>query len=168
MKVIKISVILFLVMISQNISSQEYLNSVGFRAGGTSGFCCYSSVNDFKALEGIISFRNQGVQLTALIETFFPANININDNLFLYYGYGAHIGYSKKYDDNFLSIFEPNKSIFRTRPVIGVDAIFGIEYRFVSLPLIAAVDTKPYTEFFGFPFFKTKLFDLGISLKYIF
>ena len=170
MKTLKIFAILFLVIIFQKVNSQDYINAVGFRTGGTSGFCYKTFVNDYKALEGILSFRNNGVQLTALIETYSPANFNINENLFLYYGYGAHVGFLKKYDDNNFpfSIFEPNKSMFRTRPVIGADAIIGIEYRFVSLPVIAALDTKPYIEFFGFPFIKTKLFDIGISVKYTF
>ncbi|MCF8296672.1 MAG: hypothetical protein K9J13_03925 [Saprospiraceae bacterium] len=169
MKALKIIVIIILVIVFQKAKSQDYLNTVGFRAGETSGLCYKGFVNNAKAMEGILSFRNNGLQLTALIETYSPVNFKINSNLFFYYGYGAHVGYSKKYDNNFLfGFFEPQKSMFRKRPVIGVDAIFGMEYRLNKLPLVAALDTKPYTEFFGFPFFKVSLFDIGVSLKYTF
>ncbi len=170
MKALKIGIILILVIIFNKANSQNFTSTIGFRLGGSSGLTYKTFIHENKALEGILSFRNDGMQLTALIETYSPANFQIDENIFFYYGYGAHIGYSKKYEDrNFpIGIFEPNRTIFRTRPVIGFNAIVGIEYRFNSLPISASVDTKPYTEFFGFPFFKTKLFDIGLSFRYMF
>ena len=165
----RILIIILLLIGSQIISAQEYKNSVGLRFGQNSGFAYKTFTEENVACEGLISFRNKGIQITAMIEKYYPVSFNAFNNLFMYYGYGLHVGYIKNYENqNFVNLFEEHDSKLKTYPIIGVDGIIGIEYRFFKFPFSAALEYKPFAEFFGSSFFSMKVFDFGLACKYTF
>lgn len=165
------SIFLFILMnLTLITAAQEYRQQIGLRGGFTSGVSYKLFKNELKALEGILSYRDHGIQLTAIIETYKPVYLKHTDKVYFFSGMGAHAGYTLGYADIW-----PDYHLFRSnyhgnsfRPVVGLDAMLGFEYRFGQMPLILAVDYKPYFELFGHNFFSLNLWDIGISIKYSF
>lgn len=101
-----------------------------------------------------------------------PLNIGENEQFFFYYGGGAHIGYVKRSnkvlyfpgEESSPSFYYEDKAYFE----MGVDAILGLEYRFLSIPLTIALDTKPYFSFQGFRYTKADFWDSSFAIKYTF
>lgn len=150
--------------------AQVYNHSVGLRGGVSSGISYRLFKDELKAMEGILSFRNHGIQLTAIIETYKPLYLKHTDRIYFYHGLGAHIGYTTWYKNDFF--IEP---VFRNRyyrnkfsPVVGLDGLLGLEYRFVNVPLTVGLDFKPFFEIFGQNFFNLNLWDFGITVHYSF
>ncbi|NTV82992.1 MAG: hypothetical protein HGA23_01660, partial [Bacteroidales bacterium] len=80
--------------------AQENLKQAGFRFGNTTGFTGRIITEDNFAFEGILGFRNGGVQVYGLFESRKPLYLDRLENMYLYFGAGAHIGFVKwnKYD----------------------------------------------------------------------
>jgi len=166
----KFHFILVFLLVSISISGQSLKNAAGVRGGISSGITYqhfYSTMDDFKLL---LSFRDNGMQLTALMEHYEPVMISYQDQFFMYYGAGVHLGYTRKLKsdcDNYPSSMQ-NQYYSVTRPVFGADAIIGIEYRIESVPIAFGIDYKPFFEFFGNRFFRLSLGDLAFTMKYQF
>lgn len=143
--------------------------TVGFRGGYNWGPTITLS-DGYRGVKGLLSFRDRGTQATAIYILSKPLENKYRFDLFFYYGVGAHLGYikSKKkyYCDNCSGFLKTDGYHRRTYPVIGFDGLFGAEYRFYTVPLIIAVDFKPFFEFFGENFFRINLYDFGVTLKY--
>jgi hypothetical protein len=54
---------------------------------------------------------------------------------------------------------------FSIAPVIGLDAIIGMEFRLDRIPLTFSLDAKPFFELFGQNMFRLSVFDIGLSVK---
>jgi hypothetical protein len=162
-------IILFL-FVSISVSGQSLRNAAGLRGGISSGITYqhfYSSMDDLKLL---LSFRDNGMQITGLMEHYEPVMINYQDQFFMYYGAGVHFGYTRKSRsdcDNYSNI-QQNQYYGLTRPVLGANAIIGIEYRIESVPVTFGFDYKPFFEFFGNRFFRLALGDFAFTMKYQF
>jgi hypothetical protein len=50
--------------------------------------------------------------------------------------------------------------------VVGVDAMFGLEYRVYTFPLAVTLDFKPFVEVFGEHFFRVNFWDFALGVKY--
>ena len=163
----KYIIVTFLLLFSCELFSQDYTRAFGIRTGNNSGFTYKSFVNEIEAFEGILSFRN-GIKATILKETHEMAFFEFSDRIFYLYGFGAHLGFINNYDDSDTSF--PAKDNLRNNlahPVLGLDAIIGIEYHFVSVPFIAGFEIKPYFDLFGPRYFSMYSGDLSLSIKYI-
>lgn len=157
-----------ILIISFTSFSQDYYQSVGFRAGFTSGITYKKFLNEMKAMEAIISFRKNGLQITALRQYHEMALTQFSDNIFVMHGYGGHIGFLYAEKDEFLFFSRVIKEDSRgVAPVIGLDAYFGFEYRMYELPFTIGIDYKPYIEFSLLPF-KMNIWDIGFYAKYTF
>jgi hypothetical protein len=123
-------------------------------------------MDEANAYEGILSFKQGGLQLTLLKQFVKPYLTEHSDNIYLVWGYGAHLGthrtsafeiFSKKfYDLNSIT------------PLFGLDAFAGLEYRIREIPLIIGVDFKPFFDLAGARFFSMSIWDFAVSLKYNF
>jgi len=150
--------------------AQQYQQYLGLRGGESSGLTYKLFKNPVKALETTLAFRDGGIQAVALIETYKPVYMKKSDRFYTYTGVGAHIGYTSIDRDKlrFNPIF--NRGYFNRSfaPVIGLDVIAGVEYRFRNAPWIIAADFKPFFELFGSNYFAINVIDFGFSIKYIF
>jgi len=158
-------------ILSFGVWSQGYDHSAGLRLGGTSAITYKNFVEETESVEFLVSGRRDGLQLTTLYEFHKPLELEFNENFFLYYGIGAHIGYEDRSDlDKVLTSLEPPRFVFerRTYFVMGADAILGVEYRWYSLPATISFDLKPYFTFIGMRYTDARFWDAALSFKYIF
>ncbi|MFO8235469.1 MAG: hypothetical protein R6U04_08710 [Bacteroidales bacterium] len=139
--------------------AQDYNTGIGLRGGFANGVTIKHFISSNAALEGIISTRWEGFQVTGLYEIHNRA-FN-TEELNWYYGFGGHVGFWD--GDNTDQYWgDPGESY----TVIGIDGILGLEYNFSEIPINLSVDWKPafnlvgHTGFWG---------DGGaLSVRYIF
>ena len=137
------------------VQSQEYENSVGLRIGPSNGITLkhFFSTND--AVEGILSIRYRGFNITGLYERHQP--IFDTDGMYFLYGVGGHIGF---YDNH------PWSDSPNSLTVIGIDGILGLEYVFKEIPFNVSLDWKPGLNFVGYSGFWSD--EVALSIRYIF
>jgi len=172
----KIFIKLFiLIMLAAWISpsiAQENLKQAGFRFGNTTGFTGRIVTEDNFAFEGILGFRNGGVQLYGLFEERKPLYLNRVDNMFLYFGGGLHLGFVRwnEYDqhyDPYHNYYDDNYD-WHIGAAFGLDGIIGMEYSFVEAPISLAVDFKPFFEVYGPFLMRVNFWDFGFHMRYNF
>ncbi|MEM7107180.1 MAG: hypothetical protein AAF519_03055 [Bacteroidota bacterium] len=150
----------------------QYKNSSGIRLGYTSGLTYKRFISNEQAMEFMASGRNEGFQFTTLYQFHKPMDIGFNDDFYLYYGVGAHVGYERLDDRRLNGPFNSPTSEFQTREqsffTMGVNTILGVEYRWLKIPMTVSVDIKPYLDFIGMRRTKLRFWDTAISFKYIF
>ncbi len=155
------------------IEAQTYEHSAGVRLGNTAGLTYKKFLIDEQAIEILLSGRNEGLQVTVSYLTHKPLEFSFNSNFYVFYGVGAHIGLehfnnlnkSIVPDGNGLNTFVfDNRNYF----TMGIDGTVGIEYRWLSVPITISFDIKPYFNYIGMRFTRTKFWDAGLSFKYIF
>lgn len=145
----------------------QYNVAIGVRAGGTSGFTIKRNYTN-SALEGIVGFWYHGLSLTGLYERH-PGIHEVN-GLHWLYGVGGHVRF---YNPNFPR--HRHGPWYYGYPVeveegalgLGVDGLFGVEYKFPVIPFAMSLDVKPFIEFTsdGFVWFAV---DPGLGLKLAF
>jgi hypothetical protein len=162
----KKTVLLLLVFfIAMSSYSQYYEKNFGVRLGSTSGFSFKTIKNESSALEGIIGFRNGGLQFYGLLEVYKKAFTSKTDGFRVFYGPGIHFGFvTYRYNDCCSNPY--NQGSLRFFPVLGIDGIIGLEYKFPMNPVVVGFDFKPFIEFEGFYNFKVNFWDFGIFVKY--
>lgn len=152
-------------------SQALYEKSAGLRLGNTSGLTFKKFTTEKEAIELILSGRNEGMQFTMMYLFHQPMEFSFNENFYVHFGLGGHLGYERFSDiaktltnetgDSF--VFE-DKSFF----VMGIDANLGIEYRWLEVPITVGFDTKPIFNFIGMRYTRASFWDAGISFKYVF
>jgi hypothetical protein len=176
MKIIfKIFMIIVLVVLISQAQAQENQKQAGFRFGNTTGFTGRIITENNFAFEGILGFRNGGMQLYGLFEARKPLYLNRLDNMFLYFGGGAHLGFVRwneydQYYDPFNSnhYYNDNYNNWHTALAVGLDGIIGMEYSFNSAPISLAVDFKPFFEVYGPFLMRANFWDFGFHVRYNF
>lgn len=137
--------------------AQDYNTGIGLRGGYFNGITIKHFIGDKVALEGILTSRWKGYQVTGLYEIHnraFQTN-----RLNWYYGVGAHIGF-----------WDGDRTNWGDRgtqyTVVGLDGILGLEYNFSEIPLNLGIDWKPTLNIGGYSGFWG---DGGaLSIRYIF
>lgn len=137
-------------------NAQDYSTGIGFRGGIYNGITVKHFINSENALEGILSTRWSGFNVTGLYE--IHNNTFDTPGLKWYYGAGGHLGTydgnNKRYDDG------------DNHLVIGIDGIIGIEYSFAEAPINLGLDWKPTFDLIGGPDFWGD--ELALSIRFIF
>lgn len=164
-------IILLSLLITQAFA-QENKKQAGFRFGNTTGFTGRIITEDNFAFESILGFRSGGLQLYGLFETRKPLYFNRVDNMFLYFGAGAHLGFVRwnEYDqtyDPYHNYYNDNYD-WHIGAAFGLDGIIGMEYSFVSAPISMAVDFKPFFELYGPFLMRVNFWDFGFHVRYNF
>ncbi|SNT17031.1 hypothetical protein SAMN05421640_2633 [Ekhidna lutea] len=145
MKLIKsISILTLSLLLMHPLSAQlktgtTYNTAVGVRGLGTSGLTIKHFTGANKALEGIVGFYPNAFSATLLVERYAPAFSEPGLNW--YYGIGGHIATQ--------SDVIRNDGLYRreTSEVgLGIDGIFGIEYKIQEVPIAMSLDFKPFFE----------------------
>ncbi|MFA9390119.1 MAG: hypothetical protein ACERKD_09945 [Prolixibacteraceae bacterium] len=137
--------------------AQDYNTGIGLRAGFSNGLTIKHFIGSNTALEGLISSRWQGIEITGLYE--IQNRIPNAERLNWYIGFGGHIG---SYNGDKASWGDPGTSY----TVLGLDGIIGLEYNFIEVPFNISLDWKPEFNVFGYSGFWG---DGGaLSIRYIF
>jgi hypothetical protein len=138
------------------LNAQDYKTGVGLRGGFSQGLTIKHFLGDKSAVEGLLTTRWGGFEITGLYEVHNTA-FEV-ERLKWYYGAGAHIGF---WDGN-----SSWGTIGNSYTVVGIDGILGIEYSFSEAPIGIGLDWKPAINFVGYSGFWG---DGGaLSIRYIF
>ncbi len=141
--------------LSSNLKSQDYINAVGVRIGLGQGITFKHFVSTTDAIEGLLDFRWGGFNITGLYERHMTA-FDV-DELYFYYGAGAHIGFWDGYSNPWFD----NRDHYT---VIGIDGLVGLEYVFTEIPFNLGIDWKPAINLIG----NTGLWGDNIALSFRF
>ncbi|MBT3384337.1 MAG: hypothetical protein HN778_08855 [Prolixibacteraceae bacterium] len=145
-------------IITTSVSAQDYETGIGFRGGLSNGITVKHFISKTSALEGILSSRWQGFNITGLYEihnwSFDTPRLN------WYYGFGGHIGFWNGYENH--PWFKETGSY----SVIGIDGIIGIEYNIETIPINISLDWKPGINIIGYSGFWGD--ELAFSVRFIF
>ncbi|MEQ9423365.1 MAG: hypothetical protein RJQ09_03025 [Cyclobacteriaceae bacterium] len=168
MKQFCFSAILWLFYITCNA---QYDNSAGLRLGYTPAVTFKKFVHDEEAIELFISGRKSGVQLTGIYQFHKPLETSFTDRLYLNYGVGGHFGFeSRRRYRRFTNSQDQNEVVVKKKGqfAMGVDAIIGLEYRWLSVPMTIGFDVKPHFTYIGMRSTRLRFWDTALSFKYIF
>jgi hypothetical protein len=125
----------------------QYDNAVGLRLWYYPGITFKHHISEPGALEFILDTHFGAFNITGLYEHHFPLG---PENLNLYVGGGAHVGYYRYNPDRTKYWGQYNGGAF-----LGIDGIVGIEYTFDAAPINLSLDWKPafnvlgYRQFWG-------------------
>ncbi len=163
----KFTTLLICLMIGICSFGQNYTQDAGIRLGTLSGLTYRQYLDETEAIEAQTLIGKNGLRLRILKQYFKPALMELSDNIYFGYGYGAHIGISHYRNYRFLS---KSYMLDRSRfgPSIGLDAYLGLEYNIRDYPIILAINVVPFFEFSTNRFFYIFLDDTALSIKYKF
>jgi hypothetical protein len=170
MKKSLILILLTIILSSSIISAQFATKQVGIRTGYRGGIF-FQVTNEAGNAElgynALLSFSNNGIQLTGLKIIYETSLSAISPDLFFAWGYGAHAGFV--YTDH-LGFLGERYNFTRDRfcPVLGADGWVAAEYRFHDIPMNISLNLKPFVELTIPSFVKVMPGDLGISISYVF
>lgn len=151
-------IIIGIIMSFSAMAEKDYNTSIGARAAPAGGITVKHFISSSSAIEGILSTRWRGFNLTGLYEKH--QNAFNTEDLNFFYGAGAHVGFWEGYDDH------PWFDDRNDHTVIGIDGIIGLEYTFDEIPFCVSLDWKPafnitsYSGFWGD--------EIGFSLRFTF
>jgi hypothetical protein len=164
--IILAAILLFPVILSGQLSTRQ----AGLRMGYRSGIFFQASSESGNAEIGynaMLSFYNNGIQITGLRIVYENSLSGISPNLFLGWGYGGHAGFV--YTDHLQQLGDDY--YFQGRrfcPLIGIDGWLAAEYRIQDMPIIISLNLKPYLEITIPAFVRFMPADFGISVSYMF
>jgi hypothetical protein len=171
-KISGILIVIALALLITSAKAQENLKQAGFRFGNTTGFTGRIITEDNFAFEGILGFRNGGTQIYGLFESRRLLDLNRVENMFLYFGGGAHIGFVRwnEYDQNYdpYHNYYDDNYYWHYGAAFGLDGIIGMEYVFKSAPISLAADFKPFFELYGPFLLRVNFWDFGFHVRYNF
>lgn len=131
-----------------NGGSAGYSTGIGLRFGWDGGLTAKHFIKSDAAIEGILSrsWGYRGFRLTGLYEMQKP--LPNAENFYWFVGGGAHFG---MYHGGYWGKWKKDKYYYDDRyyPVIGLDLIGGIEYKFTEVPFTLGLDLKPYFDLWG-------------------
>jgi len=149
------------------VNAQNYTRDAGIRLGDYFSATYRQFLEEDRAVEGILFIGRRGATVTLLKEYFQPALGQISEHLYFQYGYGAHLGF--RYTDQYKVLNRTYElEAYQFTPLLGINGIIGIEYRFPDFPFVVGVDWKPYFEYSTIQIFSIYLQSAGISIKYKF
>jgi len=160
-----------LILITSSIVEGQYVSrQAGLRTGYRGGIF-YQITNEAGNAEtgynALLSFNNNGIQLTVLRTIYENSLSVISPDLFFSWGYGGHFGFI--YTDHLGFLGERyNFQSERFCPVFGADGWLAAEYRFRDIPLNISLNIKPFIELTMPAFVKIMPADLGVSISYVF
>lgn len=138
--ILSITVLISVPVLGQQLKTgTSYKTAIGVRGLGTSGLTVKHFTKANTALEGIVGFYPNAFSATLLVERYAPAFSEPGLNW--YYGIGGHIATQ--------SDVVKNDGLYRreTSEVgLGIDGIFGIEYKIQEVPIAISLDFKPFFE----------------------
>lgn len=125
------------------VKSSTYKTAIGVRAGETSGLTVKQFIGGPNALEGIFGVWHHGLSATLLYERYAPA-FNVS-GMNWYYGIGGHAAFST--GRSYYYHRGHRHEYYRDGGFgLGIDGVFGLEYKVNNAPIAVSLDLKPYAE----------------------
>ncbi len=143
-------------------AAQDYNTGIGFRGGLSNGLTVKHFISGNNAIEGILSTRWEGFNITGLYE--IHARAFDVPRLNWYYGVGGHVGFWDGYKNH--PWFDRDNDIGKSYTVLGIDGIIGIEYNIEPIPFNISLDWKPGFNLIGYTGFWGD--ELALSIRFIF
>lgn len=138
-------------------------HAVGGRFGSATGFSYRYTLQEDRALEGLLSIQSNSKYSRFRIGGLYEYHQPLADDFTWFYGFGGSIG-SFKYKDVHT---EQGVVTSNSELALSIDGIIGIEYNIPTTPLSVSLDLKPYFEFLQES--SIKLFDpFGFTIRYKF
>ncbi len=146
MKIIRTITFILTVALCWSASAQtlqtdghRYKTAIGIRGVGTSGLAIKHFNKSNTAFHGIFGFYPNAFSATFLVEKYTPAFEVAGLNW--YYGIGGHLATQS-------DVIRREGVYYREASGvgIGVDGIFGIEYKINEVPIAVSMDVKPFIE----------------------
>lgn len=147
-------------------STGAYKYAVGLRAGETSGLTFKRYFTDAHAAELIVGVWPNAIGITGLYEHNVPWKALAGFNW--YYGAGAHINVATS---PMYRVYYYKERYYAYRSAypgigIGIDGVFGAEYKVPGIPVAISLDLKPFFEVNSGAFFSS--IDPGLGIKVTF
>jgi hypothetical protein len=166
---------------SASIKAQnpQGIHGFGLRFGENTGISYNHQLRMDRSLNMLLSFRDHGMQFTAMY-TFQSALMgSYVRNLFWYAGAGAHIGWVRqRHQDGFIhfpnSPFIPapgnnNTEVqYRGGTAFGPDAVLGFFWQARRIPIDLGAEFKPFADLFVRQIDNRVHGDLGVWMHYRF
>jgi hypothetical protein len=131
-----------------SIGSPDYRTAIGLRGGELGGLTIKHFTSSSTAIEGILGLGYGNPYLfsaTLLAERHIPA-LNIS-GMRWYYGAGGHITLVGAHSGYYRYPWGKYRYYYESGAVgLGLDGIFGLEYKIPPLPFAISLDFKPYVE----------------------
>jgi len=170
MKKLLISTFILVLLYPSVVTAQYSTKQAGLRTGYRGGVfyqITQEAGNAEIGYNAMLSFNNNGIQLTGLRIIYETPLTDISPDLFFAWGYGGHLGFI--YTDHLGFLGERyNFQGEKFCPLIGADGWIAAEYRFRDIPLNISLNIKPFVELTIPAFVKIMPGDLGISISYVF
>ena len=126
--------LIFIILFSLVGWGQDYQTGIGVKIGMAPGISAKHFLTTNGALEGVLTYRWQGVNFTGLGEFHIP--VFDTQGMYFYYGGGFHVGVW----DSGLAMDEAAGG---RKLNLGIDAVVGLEHAFPGIPLSLGLDWKP-------------------------
>lgn len=167
----KISILIIILAVSGSLFSQTFERQLGMRFGTMSGITGKVVMNKKTAIQSTLGFRKGGVQLYTMLEAYKMIDKNANQNWYMYFGGGIHVGYINGYNkvrrwSNSAGYFWEEERA--SGLVFGLDAVMGVEYNIPAVPLVVFFEFKPMVELQGFNSVRVNFWDSAIGIVYRF
>ena len=167
----KAAFIILTLLLTVSAFSQVFEKQIGLRLGVTPGITGKIIKDDKTAIEGILGFRNGGIQLYGLVESYHALIKTNTQHWMMYFGGGGHLGYVNGYDkvrrwSNSAGYYYEEQRI--AGAVFGIDGVIGTDYTFHKVPITLSIEFKPFVELQDFRKFKVNFWDFGFGIKYSF
>jgi hypothetical protein len=152
-------IIIFLVLLNLPASTQPFKTAAGLRFGIPYGVSVKQFLDHDDALEFIVAANLRGFVASALFEN--EHETGLEPRLYWYWGLGVHAGVIDASRTPYLYSREDYAG-----PVLGVDAVAGLEYVFRNIPLNLALDILPSINLAGYTGWNG--LNSAISVRYVF
>lgn len=165
----KVTILIAGLLIGFSAVSQEFSREIGLRTGYASGLSGKVIKDNKVALEGLLGFRQGGLQMVLLVESYHPLIPARAEEWKIYFGGGGHVGWVNGYNrvrrwSNSTGYYFEEQRI--AGPVVGLDGVFGTEYNFLRAPIVIFAEFKPFVELQSFKKVKVNFWDFGIGIRF--
>lgn len=145
----------------------DYKWAIGARAGSYGATCGGTAkvfVSNALALDAIVGYWNRGITATLLLEYHRPAFGTCSLNWYM--GGGAHFIQNAGYENSYI-VSRNGTDYVDGGSAVGIDGVFGLEYKIPVIPVALSIDVKPAAEFNAAGGFNMTL-DPGFGIKLAF
>ena len=164
--------IIFCMLISTCVYSQNNISVTGRYGINTIGFTAAVPVSQLGSIEGMYTISHDKIR--QLLTAFYAERYIIGDNTNLewFAGVGLHAGYRRverivtETGDIKFRLAKPDQQTETEKQFIGgADAIIGITYKIPNIPIMIGLDMKPNVDFINAG---SMMVDGGVSVGFSF
>jgi hypothetical protein len=166
----RIIIISMFVFASLVLPAQNNNYSIGLRMGSYTGISARFNFESQTSLELILGGKDHGLTSTFLLQFNKPIDLYWSRGFSWYWGVGSHFGYMRT--DNYVNYFniksDESFDYFRTVPTAGIDGSIGLMYEFAEVPIVLALDAKPFVEIINVRRLRMRIFETSLTVRYKF